>query len=120
MQKAKEKGITFRKALSVLRIQTGRIEASFASKLVATLDPTKPVIDKFILHNFSLRLPYYKASSRESKTVDVYDKLCCEYEVLMSNPKGRMICDKFKHRYPWAKITDLKKIDLVLWQIRNE
>ena len=119
MQKAKGDGITFAKAVRALRDQTGRIEASFASKLVATLDPAKPVIDKFVLGNFGLRLPYHNASNREPKAVEVYKQLCKEYEALMSSSIGHMICDKFRNRYPWAEITDLKKIDLVLWQIRD-
>jgi len=40
MQASNGNGITFAKALLELRDQTGRLEASFASKLVATVDAT--------------------------------------------------------------------------------
>ncbi len=119
MQKAKEKGITFPQALGALRDATGRIEASFASKLVATLHPTMPVIDKFVLGNFGLCLPYYNSSNRETKTIEVYDRLCKDYDVLTGSSQGLMIREKFSLRFPWAEITDIKKIDLVLWQIRD-
>jgi hypothetical protein len=119
MQNAKQDGITFPEVLHALADQTKRIEASFTSKLMATLDPTKPIIDRFVLENFGLRLPSRNTINRESKTVDIYNQLCINYGILMSNRHGRMICDKFKQRYPFAEITDLKKLDLGLWQIRG-
>src|SRR5579863_9467755 len=57
MEMAKSGGIEFSEALRAIHRSTGRIEASFASKMVATLDPSKPVIDKFVLRCFKLRLP---------------------------------------------------------------
>jgi hypothetical protein len=35
--------------LRALYIATGRVEASFASKVAASVDPGKPVIDAFVL-----------------------------------------------------------------------
>ena len=45
MRRAKKEGLEFRAVLLALHSATNRYEASFASKLVATLDPSKPVID---------------------------------------------------------------------------
>jgi hypothetical protein len=119
MEASKVQAITFSQALRTLRELTGRIEASFASKLVATLDPNKPVVDKFVLDNFGLRLPYYSTDNRESKTIQVYSQLCRKYEGLMACPIAHIICANFAKMYPWANITDLKKVDFVLWQIRD-
>jgi len=119
MENAKQDGITFSKALHALADQTKRIEASFASKRVATTDPTKPIIDRFVLENFGLFLPSHNTINRESKTIDIYNQLCANYENLMNNEYGKMILDKFKQRYPETEITDLKRIDLVLWQNRG-
>lgn len=58
MEKSKSGGTNFSETLQGVYRSTGRIEASFASKLVATLDPSKPVIDTFVLRCFELRLPY--------------------------------------------------------------
>lgn len=57
LEASKASGITFDHALHLLLEQTSRFEASFASKLVATLHPEKPVIDQHVLRNFGLRLP---------------------------------------------------------------
>jgi hypothetical protein len=96
----------------------GRVEASFASKLVATLDPSKPVIDKFVLKNFALRLPRRGSPDRENKTVDLYHDLCGKYSDFIQSQTGVMIRELFDRRHPGSGISELKKIDLVLWQIR--
>jgi hypothetical protein len=119
MQQAKSTGITFGQALRTLLAPSGRIEASFASKLVATLDPDTPVIDRFVLSNFGLRLPYPTALERERKTVAIYEELCARYEAVLRSRIGRLICARFSEQFPMAAISDLKKIDLVLWQHRG-
>ena len=119
MERAKPTGISFAEVLKRLKRATGNIEASFASKLVATLDPELPVIDKFVLKNIGLRLPCYSASDREQKTIGVYEQLCAAYAELTTNAKGRMICERFRQCYPEVAITKVKMIDLVLWQTRS-
>lgn len=110
---------SFPMILGALREQTGQIEASFASKLIATLDPSQPVIDKFVLTNFGLSLPAQYAKDRESKTATVYQCLCRLYEELLSLPVAQTVRRKFTQAYPWADISNLKMLDLVLWQTRS-
>jgi hypothetical protein len=118
MENSKSGGTNFSEALQAIQCSTGRIEASFASKLVATLDPSKPVIDKFVLRCFKLRLPNWGFADREENTIDLYGQLCLKYDGFMASPDGVKIRNMFDERYPNAKIMDIKKIDLVLWQIR--
>jgi len=117
MESSKLSGIDFSRALNEIKHRTGRVEASFASKLVATLDPRKPVIDKFVLRQLVLRLPYWSATDRIPQTVHLYQDLCDRYRELIQSPAGKMIQDSFDRRFPDSGLTDLKKIDLVLWQI---
>ena len=118
LESSKVKGIDFPEALKEINRRTHRVEASFASKLVATLDPSKPVIDKFVLEYFELHLPRWGLSDREAKTIDLYHDLCDKYSAFIQNPTGKMIQELFDGRYPNSEISELKKIDLVLWQIR--
>jgi hypothetical protein len=118
MESSKESGIEFPQALREIARRTNRIEASFASKLVATIDPSKPVIDKFVLENFGLRLPRRGVSDREARTIDVYKALCQTYEDYLRGPTGTLILKLFDRRFPDLNLTDLKKTDLVLWQVR--
>lgn len=48
LEDAKAAPISFADALRSIRERTGRLEASFASKLVHTVDPTLPVLDRFV------------------------------------------------------------------------
>ena len=119
MESAKARGIEFAEALTEISRATGRVEASFASKLVATLDPSKPVIDKFVLKNFALRLPRRGLPDREHKMVELYGNLCEKYLELIQSSTGITIREQFDRRYPGFGLTELKKVDLVLWQIRG-
>jgi PAS domain S-box-containing protein len=118
LQDSKAKGVSFAVALWTLKRATGRIEASFASKLVATLEPTMPVIDKFVLRNLGLRLPVHKEDDREEKIIAVYERLRANYVKLVASVTGRRICEKFRRSYGEVGITEVKMIDLVLWQMR--
>ena len=118
MEAGKREKPTFLKTLHELYERTGRIEVSFASKLVATLDPEKPVIDQFVLANFNLTPTYRTGSDREGKALKVYSQLCAMYETFITSPEGQLILTRFRDRYPKADVTDTKRIDLVLWQIR--
>lgn len=71
LESAKRAPITFEAALSQLFDATGQVEASFASKLVATLDPSLPVIDKFVLAQAGLTLPRAEAADRQATIVAV-------------------------------------------------
>ena len=57
LERGKTSGPTLEKTLRTLHATTGRIEASFASKLVATIDTSQPVIDSVVLAHMHLRLP---------------------------------------------------------------
>jgi hypothetical protein len=119
MQSSKPNGIDFPNALQELHRLCGQIEASFSSKLVATLDPSKPVIDKFVLKYFGIRLPRRHTKDRESKTIELYRDLCDKYSALTQCPTGKLIREAFDRRYPDLQISELKKLDFVLWQLRS-
>lgn len=118
-QKCKRDGADFESVLNALHDSTGRIEASFSSKLVATCDTSMPVIDQFVLDNLGLRKPPQNAADRLKKTVELYEAVCEQYVALMASSLAQTICSRFNQRYEWAEISDLKKVDLVLWQHRE-
>jgi hypothetical protein len=119
LEQSKAAPMSFPDALGAIYVSTNRVEASFASKLVATLDPGKPVIDKFVLSNFGLRLPASSAADREARIIKIYDSLCSKYDALLRDSIGALIIEMFDQRYPNSTVSPLKKVDLVLWQIRS-
>lgn len=118
LQERKNEGISFADALKVIHGNTRRLEASFASKLVATIHPDKPVIDKFVLKNADLKLPYPSAKDREDKILSVYDQLQSKFEDFLNIENGKYLVTQFKSKFPEQKITKMKMADLVLWQVR--
>ncbi len=118
LQEKKNEKITFSEALKNIHAKTGRYEASFASKLVATIHPDKPVIDKFVLENAGLKLPYSPSKDREKKIVYVYVQLQEKFQDLLAKENGKYLVEKFGAKFPNKNITKVKMVDLVLWQTR--
>lgn len=119
LEDSKRAPIAFADALRILRERTGRLEASFASKLVHTVDPTLPVLDRFVLTNMGLRLPYANAHQRERRLNELYAELRARYRALEASSLGHKIRERFDEAFPDSGVSDLKKIDLVLWQHRS-
>lgn len=119
MEENKDLKPSFAEAVHYLNHRLRRLEASFASKLVATLDTDKPVWDSVILKNIGLKQPCSSGSNREQKIVDVYNELEKWYQRYMLSEEGKQITDSFNKQFPDIDISDVKKIDLVLWQKRD-
>jgi hypothetical protein len=118
MESARQSQPTFSTVLGELNQRTRRIEASFTSKLIATVNPLLPVIDRFVLERLEIKLPYYKNVHRIEGTVKVYEDVCKKYEQILSSAPGSQVCAMFDARFPRRHLTAVKKIDLVLWKVR--
>jgi hypothetical protein len=112
---------SFRNLLEELAKRTGRVEASFVSKLVATVDPSQPVIDRILLEHAGLTMPRVGTPDRLSKCEQLHRVLKSILEEALSRASGRELIKQFDDRFPGlAGIPALKKLDLVLWQIRSD
>ncbi|WP_417069215.1 hypothetical protein [Niveibacterium terrae] len=118
MARAKREQLQFHLVLDLLREATGRYEASFASKLIATLQPSKPVIDSVVLRNLGLRLPLPTAPDRVSKIVKIHAELERLFAAYLHTSDGEYLVQEFNRIYPNTGTTDEKMLDLVLWQTR--
>ncbi len=119
MSRAKREQLQFQAVLDLLHQATGRLEASFVSKLIATLQPSKPVIDSVVMKNLGLRLPAPSASDRVTKICELHQRLERMFAAFLLTDEGAYLVKEFNHMYPNAKVTDEKKLDLVLWQTRG-
>lgn len=118
LERAKSEPLTFSEALVALEQELGRVEVSFASKLVATIDSELPVVDQHVIRNLGLRRPYPTARDRMTKEVAVYLALRQRVADLLTGPDGGRMCDRFRAHFPQADVSDVKKIDFVMWQHR--
>jgi hypothetical protein len=118
MSQAKTEHLSFEPILELLHKTTGRYEASFGSKLFATLNPSAPVIDSVVLNNLGLRLPSPSATERATKISEVHRTLARLYETFLATETGAYLITAFRSAYPNAVITKEKQLDFVLWQTR--
>lgn len=118
LERSKQTSPTFRGVLEHLHASTGRYEASFASKLLATVAPEYPVIDAEVLRNVGLRLPPYGTADRFDRICEVHHRLAEEFEEYLLTASGTELVAAFRSAFPHAAITEVKMVDLVLWQTR--
>ena len=118
----------FEETLRRLKTKSGRIEASFSSKLLSTVNPNIAVWDSNVLsHLDNVKAPYSIKDKEKQiqKTVETYKNLINAINDLKNNEGkeyikifDKTISDaKLESNYPLSKITSTKKIDFVLWSL---
>lgn len=109
----------FPSVLSALFAETGRIEASFASKLVSVVDPRMPILDSIVLSYLGLEIKGISAEERMRSALNVYDDVCSWYQRYMKSRSCAESIELFDSILPeYAWISDVKKIDFLLWSSR--
>lgn len=120
MQQMKGQKPEFDFVLDHINNSLKKCEPSFSSKLVATLDPTKPIWDRYVLEYTSIPAPRYYSKKKIEESKAAYMCLNEWYEKYLSSDNGRIIVSIFNDNIrECEQITDTKKIDFVLWQTRT-
>ena len=124
MESQKRNPLTFDQILAKLSFE-GRVEASFSSKLLATIDPQKPIWDQYVLRN--LRLPQKWKSDDSRSRIEripddieaakrIYEKIENWYEAFLASTEGYESIMQFDELLPdYSDISNVKKVDLMLW-----
>lgn len=102
----------------LLRLQqsTGQIEASFASKMLATINADMPIWDKNVLVSLKLRLTGKTLELKMSNAVVLYDKICQWYKTFLQTDHAEEMIRRFDQEFPaYRSFSATKKIDFVLW-----
>lgn len=119
MERSKTTPVRFEEVLDHLNDTLGRYEPSFSSKLAATLDPREPVWDSIILRNTGQTAPSYTARNKVQRAKEVFQSIREWYADFMQSEEGRLVIATFDRLVEeHDRITDIKKIDFVLWQTR--
>ena len=112
--------VSFDMAFERIKHIKGSYEMSFSSKLVHTIDPSLPVWDKIVTRDhFHMKAPYSACKDRERaccKRYEDYRKRFCCYK---DSPEGQVMIESFDTAFPNSGISDVKKIDFILWQDRK-
>lgn len=113
----REAAPNFERVVRELYGRTGSIEASFASKMVAVLDPNMPIWDSIVLKRLGLK-PRMHASAevRLTDATRVYGEICQWYERYLPTRDAAENLALFDRMLPkYASFTPTKKIDFLLW-----
>lgn len=118
---------TYSQILTDLYNKTKRIDYSFCSKLLHTLDCNKPILDRHIMRflGFEVR-DSGKWEKRISYYSEVYETVCDEYSKIslnLKNGSNSAICTairSFDRIFPeYSEISTTRKIDLILFRMKK-
>ena len=99
--------------------ETGNIEASFSSKMIATIDPNMPIWDRYVMQNLCLELKGKTKEDQLDCAVGLYDQMVAWYGDFLKTVNGRDCIAEFDKTLPgYTWMSDVKKIDFYLWSIR--
>lgn len=119
LQQHKKTGISFADALTYLYQKHGRLEMSFVSKMVALVNPTFPIWDSVVTKgHFGIIAPNINLKNRLQKGIEKYEQYRHCYDTYMQSDKAKNKIAEFNALFPKANITDVKKLDFMLWQER--
>ena len=128
--KEKEEGeVTFKEILEHIskvphKGQDGKaiysVEASFASKMLATIYPEKyPIWDSQVSKMLGLSVPSYKGTDDKiQKYTEIYEKLTGAIQKYIQSDGGKEHIKEFDRHFPEYKdLSPYKKIDFYLWTL---
>ncbi len=120
----KKEKVHFAMILQQIFDDTGRVEASFSSKMLATINPNMPIWDSRVARLLGIRKP--KGKTSEDKIDDAigeYDFIFNWYRYLfvLKKPLAEDLILRFDTCFPEYKgISGVKKIDFLLWAFPAE
>ena len=117
--KAKTERFSFEQIITELYRLTGNVEASFSSKMLATIDASKPIWDQYVLQNLGLELMGKTQEEKLQNAVTLYDQVVNWYADYLTTGEARENIYEFDRLLPeYAWVSDTKKIDCLLWSKR--
>lgn len=108
---------TYDQVLGDIHRATGRVEASFASKLLATLDPAQPIYDSIVRQQLGLPLRRESLGARIVLLCEDFASIQQTYQATMEGAGFAQLRTGFDERFPeYAGFSDTKKLDFMIWQ----
>ena len=108
--------------LKALYNVNGKIEVSFSSKLIAVVDPTRPIWDSNVLGKLGCAQEWDDVAKktpaeRIERAVQIYNCMDKAYDKFIASEEGRACIGKFDRILPRYKdkLSNVKKVDYILW-----
>lgn len=112
-----QKNVEFDDLLEEIYNIDNTVEPSFTSKMLATINPDKPVWDKYVREKLNL---HDNKNYQIDKVKEDYAKIENRMKELLNNKNIAKSIKSFKEKYDLNELSDMKVLDLILWQIRDE
>ena len=105
--------VSFETILLELNHSFGRVESSFSSKIVASINPDRPVDDSNVRESLGLRSP----SGNLLQAICNYQCITRAASALTRHDDFATLRESFNEAFPdYIHFTDTKKLDLFLWR----
>lgn len=112
------KNIKFEEILQHIYKETGRIEASFASKMLATINSNMPIWDQYVLRNLNLKVLGETKKEKLDNTVKTYYKIVEIEREELKREDIKKVIKEFKQNFKEYEISEIKILDYILWNSR--
>lgn len=111
------KNISIEKIMRCLYVETGKVELSFSSKMLATINPKKPIFDSVLSDYTNLKLKQISNKDNKLKNaIELYYQLEEWYDEYIKTDKAEKMIEVFDSILPSFKwIEPIKKIDFIIW-----
>ena len=120
-ERVKHSNISFAEVITELYKKTGRVEASFSSKMLATINPELPIWDQFVLKNLGLKLEGFTSEEKLQNAIVLYEEIRKKYALYLKTENARACISYFDKTFPdYCWMTDIKKVDFFFWNMREE
>ena len=123
MQENRVACLSYEKALRDLFNRSGSVHYSFASKLLHTLDPENPVLDKHIMRlmGFDLMDSSFNSEKRIKHYSDAFEIIMSEYQRYKDEPFMVEAIKAFdKSAGAFESVSYTKKVDMLMFRLRRE
>jgi hypothetical protein len=115
-QKMKASQPDFRGIITELYRETGNIEASFSSKMLATLDPDRPIWDQFIVKSLRFKLTGQSKEETLENAIRIYADIKAWYGRFLGTDGAKACIKVFDRALPdYGWLSNVKKVDFFLW-----
>jgi hypothetical protein len=99
-----------------------RLESSFSSKLLHTINPNLPIWDSIVMKRLNLKTTFYSKDIeiKKENIVAQYQKLSTFFNDFILTKEGKELINLFDEKIVIQDydLTPLKKIDFIIWQTR--
>ena len=93
------------------------IEASFSSKLLATINPNMPIWDQYVLKNLKIKI--VKEENRLLSVIKTYEKIIHKEQELLKREDVKIAIKKLQDEFKEYELSDIKALDYILWNSRD-